>query len=340
MTNRIVRALGFTALVTAGLGAARVVFERRRAMAAVAPDLRHPLLFLPFHVNSAALVRLAALLPVPAASVAPGVELWRRDAPGRGRHPAVEVYGYEPQGRRRPSGALLWIHGGGFVMGHPATYHDLCSRFAADLGIVVVSVDYRLAPRHPFPAGLEDCYTALAWLHDRAADLGVDPARIAIGGDSAGGGLAAVLAQLAHDRGEVPVRFQLLVYPMLDDRTVLRADHAGTGAFVWSPTSNRFGWTAYLGHAPRADEPRPYAAAARRADLAGLPPAWIGVGDLDLFLAEDVGYAGRLVAAGVPCELVVVPGMYHAADGLLAGKVPAMTDFRDAMVRAVGHGLQ
>ena len=245
---------------------------------------------------------------------------------------------YDVPDRPRPSGALLWIHGGGFVLGHPAYYHDVCSRLVAELGIVVVSVDYRLAPENPFPAGLEDCYTALAWLHSSAAELGVDPARVAVGGDSAGAGLSAALAQLAHDRGEVPVRFQLLIYPMLDDRTVLRTDHVGTGTFVWSPTSNRFGWTCYLGHPPQAGPERPYAAAARRGDLGGLPPAWIGVGDIDLFHAEDVAYAGRLTAAGVPCELVVVPGMYHGADGLVSG-VPSMTAFRDGATEALRAAL-
>jgi acetyl esterase/lipase len=133
----------------------------------------------------------------------------------------------------------------------------------------------------------------------------------------------------------VPVRFQLLVYPMLDDRTVLRGDHTGTGAFGWTPSANRFGWTSYLAHEPRPEEPRPYAAAARRADLRCLPPAWIGVGALDLFHAEDLDYAERLSAAGVPCELVVVPGMYHGADGLLDGKATSMAGFRAQMIEAL-----
>jgi len=276
---------------------------------------------------------LPARPPRPAARPA-GAEAPRRVVPGGPATPPVPVHVYEPQGRARPSGALLWIHGGGFVIGDPVNYHDVCSLLAAELGVLVVSVDYRLAPKNPFPAGLDDCYSALTWLHGHAPDLGVDPARIAVAGDSAGGGLAACLAQLAHDRGEVPVAFQALVYPMLDDRTVLRADHAGTGMFVWSPKSNRFGWTAYLGHEPAVEPPAPYAAAARREKLAGLPPAWIGVGDLDLFHAEDLEYAGRLREAGVACDLHVVPGMYHGADGMFR-HTRAMVAFRASMVSAL-----
>lgn len=208
--------------------------------------------------------------------------------------------------------------------------HEVCAHYARELGILVVGVDYRLAPEHPFPAALDDCYAALRWLHDRAEQLGVDPARIAVGGASAGGGLAAGLAQRAHDLAEVPVALQVLTYPMLDDRTVLRRDHAGRGRILWTPASNRYGWTSYLGHPPGAAEPPPYAVPARRADLAGLPPAWIGVGELDLFHDEDVEYARRLEAAGVPVTLHVEPGMYHAAERDHAARVPAMAAFRDA----------
>jgi acetyl esterase/lipase len=316
---------------------ARVVQARRRLMGPVLPELRHPLLLVPLHFGTGSL-RLIRRVPVPPTPVVPGVDVEKRTVPTPGQGTGVEVFVYEGPARPRPSGALLWIHGGGYVMGHPATYHELCSRFAHDLGILVVSVDYRLAPEHPFPAGLEDCHAALRWVHDRSEDLGVDPSRIAIGGDSAGGGLAAALAQLAVDRGEVPVCFQLLVYPMLDDRTVLRTDHGGTGSFVWTPESNAFGWTSYLGHPPRDDEDRPYAAPARRADLTGLPPAWIGVGDLDLFHAEDLAYAERLQAAGVPCQVEVVAGMYHAADALFR-KSPAMTAFRAARKEALDAAL-
>ncbi|WP_197971724.1 alpha/beta hydrolase [Tessaracoccus lapidicaptus] len=202
------------------------------------------------------------------------------------------------------------------------------------MGLVVATVDYRLAPEHPFPAALDDCMTALRWLHDNAARFGVDPARIAVGGESAGGGLAAMVAQRAHDEG-LPVASQVLVYPMLDDRTALR-DPGHRGEFVWTPSYNRQAWEWFLGHPVRQEESRPYAAAARRGDLTGLPPAWIGVGELDLFHDEDVDYARRLEEAGVQVEPVVVPGMAHVMDMLPA---PSMRAFRDSWLRALRAGL-
>lgn len=271
-------------------------------------------------------------------AIVDGVTASRRVLPPRGDEPAVTVWTYEPAGRRQPSGAVLYIHGGGFVLGDPTSYHDSCSQLAADLGALVISPDYRLAPENPFPAGLEDCYTALLWTHANAEELGIDAARIAVAGDSAGGGLAACLAQLAHDRAEVPIVFQALIYPMLDDRTVLREDHQGTGDFIWNPGANRYGWTAYLGHAPGDRTPLPYAVGARREDLAELPAAWIGVGDTDLFYAEDVEYADRLRLAGVPCELFVLPDMYHGADRLRPDAVTMMA-FRDSWTAALRTAL-
>jgi acetyl esterase/lipase len=205
--------------------------------------------------------------------------------------------------------ALLWIHGGGYVIGHAAQDDELCRRFARQLGVTVASVDYRLAPEHPYPTPLEDCYSALTWL---AALPSVDPARIAIGGASAGGGLAAGLALLARDRGEVPLAAQLLVYPMLDDRTVDRIGPENPGLRLWNQSSNKFGWSAYLG-----DADPDVAVPARREDLSGLPPAWMGVGTFDLFHDEDLAYAERLNAAGVPCEVEVVDGAFHGFDGIV-----------------------
>jgi acetyl esterase/lipase len=221
----------------------------------------------------------------------------------------VGVRLYRPTGASVPGPALLWIHGGGYVIGTPAQDDVLCRRFARELGATVASVDYRLAPEHPYPAPLDDCYAALRWL---AALPSVDPARVAIGGGSAGGGLAASLAFLARDRGEVPLVAQLLVYPMLDDRTVDRVGLDNPGHRLWNQSSNKFGWAAYLGDADR-DEAVP----ARRTDLSGLPPAWIGVGALDLFHDEDLAYAERLRAAGVPCRVEVVDGAFHGFDAIL-----------------------
>ena len=216
------------------------VLRRRRRLTVVAPELRSPVLYVPFSLRSdrsVRLVRRLASAAIPAMKVPSDVSV--RDAAAQAAEsggPAVRVLVYEPPARRRPCGMLLWIHGGGFVMGAPEQDHDLCGRFAADLGIVVVSVDYRLAPDHPFPAGLEDCYAALVWAHDDATDLGIDRSKVVVGGASAGGGLAARLAQLALDRGGPPICLQLLQYPMLDDRTTPRGDGF---APVWAAASNR-----------------------------------------------------------------------------------------------------
>ncbi|MGY1731038.1 alpha/beta hydrolase [Geodermatophilus sp. SYSU D01045] len=316
----------------AALGLAVALARRARTVAAVPPELRRPDLWLPLSIGSRAELRIGRrLFGSRVTEPVAGVTVTRHDVPG-----GQDVFVYEPV--RRTGGALLWVHGGDTVIGQPEGDHDLCSRMARDLGVVVVSARYRLAPEHPFPAALDDLLAALCELHRRAADLGVDPARVAVGGASAGGGLAAALAQRAHDEG-VPVAFQLLVYPMLDDRTVLRRSTAGRGKLVWTPRSNRWAWTAYLGHRPRADEPRPHAAPARRLDLSGLPPAWIGVGGLDLFHDEDVAYARRLQAAGVPVRLHVEPGMYHAAELELQTTVATMRAFQQAAFDALGAAV-
>jgi len=213
---------------------------------------------------------------------------------------------YRPAEESRPGPALLWIHGGGYVLGRAKQDDNLCRRFVKALGATVASVDYRLAPEHRFPAALNDCYSALTWL---AGLPTVDPARVAIGGASAGGGLAAALALRARDGSAVRPVLQLLVYPMLDDRTVTRSDLDGSRYRLWSQDSNRCGWTSYLtGADPQIAVP------ARHEDLAGLPPAWVGVGTRDMFYDEDVAYAERLKAAGVACHVEIVPGAFHSFD--------------------------
>jgi acetyl esterase/lipase len=212
-------------------------------------------------------------------------------------------------------------------------------QLATELGCVIVSVDYRLAPETPFPGPLEDCYAALRWLHDGAAKLGVDPARIATKGESAGGGLAAGLALLARDRGEIPIAFQCLTYPMIDDRPP--ADpNPYVGEFVWTPKSNRFGWRAYLGREPGGDDVSPYAAAARADDLAGLPSTLIIAAALDLFLEENLEYARRLARAGVAVELQLYPGAVHGFQ--MAGESELgrryHRDCRDALAAALLGG--
>jgi acetyl esterase/lipase len=176
----------------------------------------------------------------------------------------------------------------------------------------VVSIDYRLAPETRFPGSLEDNYAALKWLHSNAQSLGVDPTRVAVMGESAGGGHAAMLAIAARDRGEIPLLFQLLIYPMLDDRTgSTREVPRHIGAFIWTPDANRFGWSSLLGMPAGSGSVPEGSVPARARDLKGLPPTYIGVGSLDLFVNEDIEFAGRLIDAGVPTELDVVPGAYH-----------------------------
>lgn len=319
--------LGGAAL--AGVGLAR----QRRAMANVAAELRGPQLLVPLPpLRGGRTLQVMRRMITRPSTIADGVEMRTLTARANGSERRVLVY--ERPDRVRPSGALLWIHGGGYVMGTPEVENEVCSRIALELGVLVVNVSYRLAPEHPFPAGLDDCYTALAWLHEQVDELGIDPDRVAIGGASAGGGMAASLAQMAHDRGGPAVSFQLLVYPMLDDRTVQRP----VDALVWNNRSNAFAWDAYLGHPAGQPDERPWAVPARRADLAGLPPAWIGVGDIDLFHDEDVEYTRRLQEAGVHCELHVEPGMYHGADAI-AGKVDSMRAFRTRMVAVLGEAL-
>ena len=211
------------------------------------------------------------------------------------------------------SGAgLLWMHGGGYIVGCAAQDDRRCSSLARELGLVVISVDYRLAPEQPFPAALDDCREAWDWLQVHADELGVDKRRVAIAGESAGGGLAACLAQRLCDEGGVQPAAQVLCYPMLDDRTTAEVEWDSAHHLVWNNENNRGGWSAYLGCDPGSERVPDYAVAARRVDVSGLPPAWIGVGDKDLFYGENRRYAERLSEAGVPCELDVVPGAPHA----------------------------
>lgn len=260
------------------------------------------------------------------------------EVPGPPGAPPVPLRIYQPRTLATPAPALLWIHGGGMIIGNAVQDERTSIAFARTLGITVAAVDYRLAPAHPAPAALEDCYTALVWLSEQAGAYGIDPARIAVGGASAGGGLTAGVVLMAKDRGEVTPAFQLLVYPMLDDRTAARTDHDLPGVRVWSRASNHYAWSAYLGQAPGLPGVPSYAAPARREDLTGLPPAWVGVGTLDLFHDEDVRYAERLREAGVPCELDIVEGAFHGFDALLPHK-PVSSAFWRAQAAALGRAL-
>lgn len=266
-----------------------------------------------------------------------GIAVERRRIPGPAGAPEVEVLVYRPTASAQPRPAYLNIHGGGYIMGVAELNGPSNMRLADELDCVIVSVEYRLAPETPAPGAVEDCYAALRWLHASADELGVDRSRIAVGGESAGGGLAAALALLARDRGEIPICFQFLIYPMLDDRTaVIPTPNPLTGEFVWTPASNHFAWKAFLGHEPGIDGTSPYAAAARATDLSGLPPAYISVGSLDLFVDEDIAYAQRLLRASVPTELHIIPGAYHAFEMAYeaAITVSAQRERREVLTRA------
>jgi acetyl esterase/lipase len=264
-----VKKLAAVAILGAAALAARRYLTMRDAMSAVPADLRNPVLpFVSGTINrrTLPLSRLQSRVRTPSGR---GVTVTKRHI-GDSRIPVLVTTPIDGQ-RQRPG--VLSIHGGGYILGSPQMEAFGTGRLVRDLGVVTVSPDYRLAPEHPFPAALDDCMTTLEWMRAHAPELGIDPDRIAVMGASAGGGLAAAVAQRSHDEG-IPLRAQVLVYPMIDDRAVLRDDHAGRGRFMWTPASNRFGWTSYLGREPRMSDAPEYAAPARRTDLTGLPPAW------------------------------------------------------------------
>lgn len=248
----------------------------------------------------------------------------RLPAPGVDRlitNSGVEIRLHRPPAHSTPAPAMLWIHGGGYVIGTAAQDDVLCRKFARTLGITVAAVEYGLSPEYRHPYALEQCYAALTWLADLPS---VDSGRVVIAGGSAGGGLAAQLAFLVRDRGEIGVAGQHLVYPMLDDRTHRGSGEDNPGFRLWDRRSNELGWRSYLGEAdPDSVVP------ARRTDLAGLPPAWIGVGTLDLFHEEDLAYAQRLRDAGVQCQLDIVDGAFHGFDQIAAKTAVARRFFDD-----------
>ncbi|MGH1367578.1 MAG: alpha/beta hydrolase [Maritimibacter sp.] len=245
-----------------------------------------------------------------------------------------DIWVYRPTEASGLRPALLWIHGGGLVIGHPAMEAKLNAKIRDRLNITVAAPRYRLGGKAPYPAAIEDLYAALEWL---AAQPGVDPERIAIGGDSAGGGLAACLAIMARERGGPKVAFQLLHEPMLDEATRRRTDVNPEELRVWSMEANTNGWDTYLRSVSGAVPDT--ASAARVADPAGLPPAWVGVGTMDLFFDESVTYADRLEAAGVPVAREIVEGAYHGFLQLEPG-APVSRAYCDEMIKALGRGLQ
>lgn len=302
--------------------------------------------FAPVNLSSATLasVRAAQAVPAPGAPdprhLYPGVKTIEQRVPGAPGDPDVRVLWYAPTDRTTTGGALVWFHGGGYVLGTADNDEIRCRRIVTETGLSVASVDYRLAPETKAPGQVYDAYAALSWVHQHAVELGIDPGHVAVGGASAGGGLAAGLATLARDRGDLPICFQLLIYPMLDDRTATVIDPAPyAGEFIWTPSDNRFGWTSLLVSDPGGPDTSPYAAPARVESVDGLPPTYISVGALDLFADENIAYAQRLVRAGVPTELHVYPGGYHAFDlNADAAIARAHTrDYLDAIARRVAR---
>ena len=286
----------------------------------VAPEAReivaHTPTFDPAHETVAdARAGVLALIPAPADPV-PHEE---HTAPGPAGSPAVRVLLYRPDASREPRPAILSLYGGGFIAGTPDMMATANLKLAQDHAAIVVAADYRRAPETPFPGPVEDCYAVLTWLFAQAAQLGIDPTRVVVFGQSAGGGLAAAVALLARGRAAPALRGQVLVYPMLDARTGTAeapVDNPTTGEFMWTRAANRFGWAALRGAAPISAEQLGYFSPALAPDVSGLPPTFIGVGSLDLFLEEDVAYALRLSRAGVPVEAHVYNGGVHGFDGL------------------------
>lgn len=260
-------------------------------------------------------------------------------APGRDGAPPVPLLIHRANSAAGPLPCILHLHGGGYVAGRAGDLRDVHRSLVATLGCAIVSVDYRLAPETCFPGNVEDGYAGLDWVMRQAGEWGLDAARVGVMGESAGGGLAAALALLARDRGEHRLAFQHLIYPMIDDRTCVRAPHPVAGEFIWDAAKNHFGWASLLGQAPGGEGVSPYAAAARVEDVAGLPPTFIATGALDLFVEEDMAYAQRLIRAGVPTELHVYPGAIHGFNAVAGARVAqaAARDSVEALRRAL-HG--
>jgi acetyl esterase/lipase len=244
---------------------------------------------------------------------------------------AIRIYRPKTAGPKAP--ALVYIHGGGMIMGSISGEAALTQMFCAEANVVVISVDYRKAPENPYPAGADDCYSAAQWVFANAAELDIDPDNIGIYGGSAGGGLALAVVLMARDRGSMKFKYMMPIYPMIDDRNETSSTHEVTEVGIWDRSGNIEAWAWYLGGKP-ADG---YAAPARMEDVSGLPPAYIDVGEMDAFRDEDIAFAQRLMQAGVPCELRIYPGAYHASEvfapeaelskRIWAGRVDALKRF-------------
>ncbi|MEO1078557.1 MAG: alpha/beta hydrolase [Pseudomonadota bacterium] len=268
---------------------------------AVSQTPRLPFGFRPLLPLCRALYNIAARTPL-----SPDVSVSRES------HDGLDILVYQSKAKMS-DGAILWMFGGGHWAGKPEHLNAMAARAAREVGVPVFVPNYRLAPRHPFPANLDDCHKAWTWLIQNARGLGIDGEQIVLAGNSAGGGLAAALAQRLCDEGGVQPAAQCLFYPMFDDRTAADRSLDAINHFIWNNEANFAAWSAYLGSLePGASALPPYAAPARRESLAGLAPSWIGMCTLDLFYEENEDYARRLHAEGVPCEICRVDGVPHA----------------------------
>jgi acetyl esterase/lipase len=264
-----------------------------------------------------------------------GITIEKRTVAGPTGEPDIEVTVFRPVEQAAAAPALYWIHGGGFVLGDVDGDMAAPSQVADELGAVVVSVEYRLAPEHPFPAPVEDCYAGLVWMAAQAEELGFDPRKLAVGGLSAGGGLAAAVALIARDRGGPALCFQLLDIPEVDDRLATPSMKQFTDTPLWNHPNAILSWEAYLG--PDHDgETSPYAAPARAADLSGLPPAYVVTCEFDPLRDEGIEYAQRLIQAGVATELHHYPGTFHGSSGAGAGTAISTRMVNDRLAALAG----
>jgi acetyl esterase/lipase len=231
-----------------------------------------------------------------------------RVIPGPSGDQKVRIYA--PTLTKSPSPGLVYIHGGGMIMGSIEGQAGTAQMLSAETGAVVVSIDYRKAPENPYPAAVDDCYSGSQWVFDNAESLGIDQANIGIYGGSAGGGLALAVCLMARDRGTFRFKYMMPICPMIDDRNETESTHEVTEVGIWDRAGNREAWDWYLG-GKKADG---YAAPARAKDVSGLPPAFIDVGEMDAFRDEDLLFAQRLLHSGVPCEFRIYPGAYHGSE--------------------------
>lgn len=278
-------------------------------------------------------------LPIPAMEKSPDVVTTVCSIDGPESKLLVKIY--EPKSRNSAKlPAVFWIHGGGYVMGHPDGDDSLCECFVTKINCVVVSIDYRLAPEHKYPAAIEDCYAGLKWTVNNAQKLKIDSSRIAIAGASAGGGLTAALALMVRDRGEIEVSFQAPLYPMLDDRNITFSSHEINEKNLpkaWNREANKIAWKMYLGDNTPAETPY-YAAPARAKNLKGLPPAYIFIGQLDPFRDETMEYVTRLAEDGVPVEFHLYPGCFHGFDSIF-NNADISKQARSGFINAISKAL-